>query len=259
MLSKLFAAGLLHRHSRGEYTFTVAAAELISQPIPVAVEPWERGGEEPLQILILTPEELIAFNSLNRCQPKTVVVPFAKKRDRITESDLDTLHLDSEGREKFLWKMEEAGILQADGEGKKGRIFHFNAERYLELCDKVQVVAPVQWKLNELKVTLSDRKQLLENWTEAETTLASELKADKERLADLQNQLAEIQKKIEVVSVDIRAGRQKLEAARQQIASSGYVGEIKELENLISVLEPMSGLSEALQAKLLRLLGLKIS
>lgn len=260
MLSSLFLAGFLEKPCRGRYEFTDKAKVLMSQcDLADAAEVGKAEKTKPLQVLILTPEEKISFDSLNFCQPKTINLPAKKKRDRIAENDIDVSQLDSDGRDRFFRKMAEAGILQEDGIGKRGRIFHFRMEKYLELCGKVQVVAPVRRKLIEMKATFSEQKQLLEGWLKEESGLGDDLKKAREKLGDLQNRLTEIKREIEDISAGIRVQQQKQEELRRKIQASGYLAKVRDMERLLPVLEPMSNLSDELQFKLMQILGLKAS
>lgn len=255
---KLVEPGYLLRIARGQYNFTEKARSIIRsfQPTPVPkIEPRKRDVAMPLT---LSPAEFRAFQSLNNCKPCDTG-PEKHQKDRINEESIDTSALDDEEREDFFKKMLRLGIFLEIGPGTKGRVIHFNLEKYLELCDKVQIIFPVENKLASLRLELNNKLHQAE-------TLESERVRFQTESVNASNEANRLERQLEEITVQLREAEkmrnkkiEDYEQVIQAISASGGEIEISRLQRKIAALEALADMDEVERAEFISDLCPKIS
>lgn len=242
---KLVELGYLLRIARGQYNFTEKARSIIRpfQPTPVPkIEPRKRDVAMPLT---LSPAEFRAFQSLNNCKPCDTG-PEKHQKDRINEESIDTSALEDEERETFFKKTLRLGIFLEIGPGikGKGRVIHLNLEKYLELCDKVQIVFPVEKKLELLKAELAEKERWHGQLNSSMYSLENQVSRKEEEASQLKQELASLQKKVNDAEAEKNAKKARLEEVRHSIAELDGEVEIERLKKRVAFLEAFANLDD---------------
>jgi|GEM_PF-4428289 len=240
---KLVELGCLSRIARGQYDFTQKAKDLI-QPFQTLLAPKIETKEEAAATLrILSPAEFQAFRSLNHCKPCDTG-PEKHQKDRINEESIDTSAMEDEDRETFLKKMLRLGIFLEIGPGTKGRVIHLNLEKYLELYDKVQIISPVEKKLETLRPLLAEKEKWYGNLNSSMYSLENQVSREEEEVGQLERELASLQKKVDDAKAEKDAKKARLEEIRRTIAESDGEADIERLKKKIAAYEAFSALDD---------------